>query len=73
MSLLVKRLGHAEESRRPAIDGYEPHLFATLSQPFGPVTHVFDGEPEVAEKGGVAKNNGMPANGSGDAHPRRVL
>ena len=47
--------------------------FAAPSQPFRPVTQVLDGEPEVAEERCVAKNNGMPANSSGDTHPRRVL
>jgi hypothetical protein len=65
--LLVTRAGDAEESRRPAVDGGEQDLFAAPPQPFGPVTQVLDGEPEAAEERGVAKNNGMPADGSRDA------
>jgi TolB-like protein/Tfp pilus assembly protein PilF len=71
--LFVTRVGTAEESGGTAINGDEQHLFAAPSQPFGPVTQALDGEPEVAEERGIAKNNGMSADGSGDAHPARVL
>ena len=68
MRVSAPGIGDAEESRGPAIDRDEQHLFAALSQPFGPVTQVLDGKPEVAEERGVAKNDGMPGDGGGDAH-----
>jgi hypothetical protein len=62
--VLHARIDNAEESRRAAVDCDEQHLFAALSQPFWPVTEVVDGKPEVAEQRGVAKNDGVPGNGT---------
>ena len=61
-------LGDAEESCGPAVDRDQQHLFTAPLQSCGPITQALDGEPEVPEERGVAKNHGVPANGSNNTH-----